>query len=89
MARALTGQVAVVTGGSRGIGRACVLALAGEGADVVINYVASDEAAEACRAAAEALGTRAIAVRADVGDPDEARRLIEAAESQLGRVDIL
>jgi NAD(P)-dependent dehydrogenase (short-subunit alcohol dehydrogenase family) len=85
----LAGQVAVVTGGSRGIGRACVLALAAEGADVVVNYVSSEEAAEACRAAAEALGVRAIAVRADVGDADEARRLIETGEAQLGRVDIL
>jgi 3-oxoacyl-[acyl-carrier protein] reductase len=86
---ALTGQVAVVTGASRGIGRACALALAREGADVVINYFASEDAAESCRAEAEALGVRALTVQADVGDPDAARALIATAEREFGRVDIL
>ena len=85
----LSGQVAVVTGGSRGIGRACVLALARQGADVVINYVASSDAAESCRAEADALGVRALAVQADVGEAAEARRLIETAEGEFGRLDIL
>ncbi len=89
MPGSLAGQVAVVTGGSRGIGRACVLALAAEGADVVINYVSSEDAAQSARAEAEALGVRAIVVRADVGDEAEARRLIEAAEAVFERVDIL
>ena len=89
MAGMLSGQVAVVTGGSRGIGRACVLALAREGADVVINYVAAAEAAETCRAEAEASGVHALVVQADVGDADEARHLIDTAEAHFGRVDIL
>ena len=89
MAGVLDGQVAVVTGGSRGIGRACVLALAAEGADVVVNYVANEQAAEACRTAAAALGVRAIAVRADVGDPVQAQHLVATAEAELGRIDIL
>ncbi|MGE3856342.1 MAG: 3-oxoacyl-ACP reductase FabG [Dehalococcoidia bacterium] len=85
----LDGQAAVVTGGSRGIGRACVLALAAEGADVVINFVADADAAESCRVEAAALGVRAVVVRADVGDPDQARRLVQTAEAEFGRVDIL
>ncbi|MGE3856656.1 MAG: beta-ketoacyl-ACP reductase [Dehalococcoidia bacterium] len=85
----LAGQVAVVTGSSRGIGRACVLALAAEGADVVINYVASADAAEEVRASAEALGVRALVVRGDVGDEEQAHHLIEAALAAFGRVDVL
>ncbi|MEI7925910.1 MAG: 3-oxoacyl-ACP reductase FabG [Chloroflexota bacterium] len=89
MPAVFSGQVAVVTGGSRGIGRACILALAAAGADVVVNYVNAAEAAESCRAEAAALGVRAVAVQADVGDAAQARRLIETAEAELGRVDIL
>lgn len=89
MTGALAGQVALVTGASRGIGRACVLALAAEGADVVINYFASTDAAEDVRVAAERLGVRAMVVRADVGDEAQARHLVESAESAFGRIDVL
>ena len=89
MAGALEGQVAVVTGASRGIGRACALALAGEGASVVINYTANQEMANSCKEEIEALGANALVVRADVSSAEEAKALIETAESEFGKVDIL
>ena len=89
MPGALDGQVAVVTGASRGIGRACAIALAREGADMVINYTSNAEAAESCKAEVEAAGVRALVVQADVSNVDDARRLIETAESEFGKVDIL
>ena len=89
MAGALDGQVAVVTGSSRGIGKACALELAQHGADVVVNYVANAEAAEVCKSEIEALGVKAIAVQADVSDAAQAQRLIDTAIEQLGKVDIL
>ncbi|MCC6237351.1 MAG: beta-ketoacyl-ACP reductase [Dehalococcoidia bacterium] len=89
MAGALDGQVAVVTGASRGIGRACAIELAKHGAAVVINYTSNEEAANSCKAEIEAAGGKAIVVQANVGNPDEARALIKAAEEQCGKVDIL
>ena len=89
MAGALDGQVAVVTGASRGIGKACALELARHGADIVVNYLANAEAAEASRAEIEALGVKAIVVQADVSDAEQAQRLIDSAVEQLGKVDIL
>jgi NAD(P)-dependent dehydrogenase (short-subunit alcohol dehydrogenase family) len=89
MAGALDGQVAVVTGASRGIGRACAIELAKHGATVVVNYTSNEEAANATKAEIEAAGGKAIVVKADVGNPDEARSLIKSAEEQLGKVDIL
>ena len=65
----LTGKTAVVTGGSRGIGRAICLKLAGQGANIVLNYAGNAAAAEETRAACEALGVRALAVQGDVADP--------------------
>ena len=89
MTGALDGQVAVVTGGSRGIGRACALELARHGAAIVINYNANADAADSCKAAVEALGGKALTVQADVSNADDAKRLIDAAIAEFGKVDIL
>ncbi|GMU40969.1 MAG: 3-oxoacyl-[acyl-carrier-protein] reductase FabG [Chloroflexota bacterium] len=89
MAGALDGQVAVVTGGSRGIGRACAIGLAREGASVVINYTSNAAAAEETKQACEAAGAKVLIVKADVSKADEAKALIEAAEKEFGKVDIL
>ena len=86
---ALDGQVAVVTGASRGIGRACAIELAKQGANIVVNYTSNSEAAESCKAAIEAEGVQALVIQADVSKPEEAQRLIAAAEEQFGKVDIL
>ena len=69
----LSGKTALVTGGSRGIGRAIALALAGHGASVMVNYVRNAAAAEETVAALRALGVRAAAVQGDVAISDEAR----------------
>ncbi len=89
MAGALDGQVAVVTGASRGIGRACAIELANHGASVVINYLSNQEAADSCAQAVEATGAKALIVQADVSKADEAQKLIEAAEAEFGQIDIL
>ena len=89
MAGALDGQVAVVTGASRGIGRACALELAREGASVVVNYVSNADAAEETRDAIHELGGTVVLVKADVSDAEAASDLIETAVEELGKVDIL
>jgi 3-oxoacyl-[acyl-carrier protein] reductase len=85
----LTGKVALVTGGSRGIGRAIAIALANAGCDVGINYVSRADEAESTRAEIEAAGRRAIAVRADVSRGGEVTALVGAVEAELGAVAIL
>ena len=85
----LAGQVAVVTGGSRGIGRATVQRLAEAGANIVVNYLRNEQAAEESAAQARAAGVLAATVRADVGRLDEAHRLVETALRQFGRLDLL
>jgi len=80
----LTGRVALVTGGNRGIGRAIAVALAGAGADVAVNYrVRENEAEETC-AQIQELGRRAIAVKADVSVAAEVTRLVATVEVELG-----
>ncbi|WP_028595618.1 3-oxoacyl-[acyl-carrier-protein] reductase [Paenibacillus assamensis] len=85
----LEGKVALVTGASRGIGRSVALKLASEGADVVVNYAGSEAAAAETVAAIEALGRRAVAIRANVGKTQEADQLIQSTMEQFGRIDIL
>jgi 3-oxoacyl-[acyl-carrier protein] reductase len=85
----LTDRVAVVTGSSRGIGRAIALKLASLGAKVVVNYYASEDAAQEVVEEVESGGGEAIAVQADVKDAEQAKDLIGAALEAFGRLDIL
>ncbi len=85
----LSGKTAVVTGGSRGIGRAIALRLASQGADVCISYRGNTAAADATVAEMTAKGRRALAVQADVSEMDAAKGLIDAALAHLERIDIL
>lgn len=85
----LEGKIAVVTGATRGIGRAIAERLAAEGAQVVVNYRASAEQAEEVVASIRESGGEAIAIQADVSDFDQAHALIRATQKQFGRVDIL
>jgi len=87
--RPLTGRVALVTGGSRGIGRACCLRLAKEGAQVAVNYLHGAEAAAETVRQIEAFGGRAVAVQANVADPAEVDRMIASVTAELGPVDLL
>ena len=85
----LTGKSAVVTGGSRGIGRAIVLRLAEQGADVAFSYRGNEEAAKETAASVDALGRKALPVQGDVSQPEAADALIKAALEAFGKVDIL
>ena len=85
----LSGKVALVTGGSRGIGRSICRQLAEQGAAVAINYNQSAEQAEDLRQKIEAAGGKVITVQADVRKPDEVERMMEAAVAELGRLDVL
>jgi 3-oxoacyl-[acyl-carrier protein] reductase len=85
----LSGKVAIVTGSSRGIGRAIAERLAADGAAVVINYVRGEQAAQQVVAAIRGRGGRAIAVRADVAQPAEVRRLFAEAHTAFGTPDIV
>lgn len=85
----LEGQVAIVTGGSRGIGRATAQLLAKLGANVVVNYFSNENAAADVIAAINAGGREAISFRANVAKLDEAERLLEASIKRFKRVDIL
>lgn len=85
----LHGKVALVTGGSRGIGAATAVRLAREGADVAVGYVNGKEAADDVVRAVEDLGRRAVALRADTGDAAEAAEMVDAAAEALGGLDIL
>ena len=85
----LAGKVAIVTGASRGIGRAVAERFAVEGAAVVVNYTAGSKNAAAVVAGIEAAGGTAIDVQADVSRSADVRRLVERTLERFGRVDIL
>lgn len=85
----LKDKVVVVTGGSRGVGRALCLAFAREGASVVVNYATRPDAAEEVVREVEKLGQRAIAVGADVATWEGAEKVVKAAIESFGRIDVL
>ncbi len=85
----LEGKKAIVTGGSRGIGRAISLMYAKEGADVLVNYHSNDAAAKETVAEIEKLGRKGVAVAADVADYKSAQNMVDECVKQLGGVDIV
>lgn len=89
MSKKLTGKVALVTGGSRGIGAATAKALAEEGADVAISYASSPGKAEAVVANLKSKGVRAVAIQADQSDPGQVEQLVKSVVNRFGRLDIL
>ncbi|NLC66547.1 MAG: 3-oxoacyl-ACP reductase FabG [Clostridium sp.] len=82
-------KTAIITGGSRGVGRGICLALAKEGVNIVINYHRNNEAALETKTEVEKLGSKAIIVKADIGSPKECQFLIDEAEKTFGNIDIL
>jgi NAD(P)-dependent dehydrogenase (short-subunit alcohol dehydrogenase family) len=89
MTKILTGKVALITGGSRGLGAATARAFADAGADVAISYVASDDRAAAVVKDLEAKGVRALAIKSDQGDPSAAKALIQRVIDHFSKIDIL
>jgi 3-oxoacyl-[acyl-carrier protein] reductase len=85
----LKDKVAIVTGGSRGIGKAVVIALAEAGADILLNYSRSDKQADEVKKQVEKKGRKCVTVRADVGRFEQAQNLGKAVMNHFGRVDIL
>jgi enoyl-[acyl-carrier protein] reductase III len=83
------GKIALVTGASRGIGRATALRLAREGADVAVGFFRNREGAEKTVAEIEEMGSRAVAVRAHIGDPERLQELVEVTKTELGAPTIL
>ncbi len=85
----LSGKRALVTGASRGIGRAIALALAAEGADVAVNYAGSEAAAQEVAEAIGAMGRKAVVIQADVASGEATTAMLDNAVAELGGVDIL
>ncbi len=89
MSKTLSGKVALVTGGSRGLGAATAIALAEQGADVAITYVSSPDKATAVVEELKSRGVQAAAFKADQGEPMEASSLIDSVVREFGKLDIL
>jgi glucose 1-dehydrogenase len=89
MAEELQGKVAIVTGGNTGIGKAVVLALAAEGASVVIDYVSNEQAEEELERQIADLGEKAVGIEADVSKIEDLKRMIDTAVSTYGRLDVM
>jgi len=87
--KAFSGQVAIVTGATRGIGRSIALELARRGADVAFNYAKSTDAAETLKAEIQALGVRVLAAQCDVANTDAAAEMVKQAKDTFGRIDLL
>lgn len=85
----LEGKVALVTGGSRGLGKAIALKLASLGADIIINYTSNSSKAEEVKKEIEALGRRAEIIQADISDFNKAKELVEAGLEMFGHIDVL
>jgi enoyl-[acyl-carrier protein] reductase III len=85
----LTDRVALVTGSSRGIGRACAIRLAEAGADVIINFVSSQAAAAEVAEEIRSLGRRAAVVKCDIGEPDDVEEMMDFVDHRFGKLDIL
>ena len=85
----LTGKVALVTGASRGIGQAAAIELAKAGADVVVNFIGNEAVAQETVAAIEALGRKAIKIKADVGNAEDVQAMVDEAVAAFGHIDIL
>lgn len=85
----LSGRVALVTGSSRGIGRACAMRLAQAGADIITNYVTSRSAAEAVAEQAVAMGRRAWIVKADMSEEDDIESMMDFVAQRIGQLDIV
>lgn len=85
----LTGKVALVTGGSRGIGKGICLSLAKAGADIAVNYTSSPEKAEEVKKEIEAIGRKAISVQADVSQKAQVLEMVNKVVSEMGEIDIL
>ena len=85
----LTGKTALITGGSRGIGRATAVLMAKAGADIAVGYQSNAAAAESVRAEIDRLGRRCLPLKADISKRDEVRAAVDKMAAEFGRIDIL